>query len=120
MSQPHPTPGDREPGETPAPGTRPNVELERQRAEGDLPGQRTRDAFREDESKDQDRDEEEGERTETPPTETVPDEAADDAARAVDPASRPRHPGSRDAGPEDPLRPAPSSTGAQGVPPEEP
>lgn len=118
MSQPHPTPEDREAGETPAPGTRPNVELERQRAEGDLPGQRTGDPLRDDEPEDQHRDDD-GERTEAPPTETVPDEAAEEAARSVDPAARPHHPGSRDAGPEDPLRPAPLSSKAKGVPREQ-
>lgn len=121
MSQPHPRPKDREPGSTPAPGARPNVELERQRAEGDMPGQPTGDIWSDEEPADLERDEgeDEGERNEVPPSSSVPDEAARDAAQSVDPAARSRRPGARDTAPEDPLRPEPSSPNAKGVPRDE-
>lgn len=74
------------PGSTPGEGAAPDLELERQRAEGDMPGRPTMDPDRVEEGEgDRGGREEEG-TSRVPPEQTVPDEVAEDAARAADPA----------------------------------
>ena len=116
MSQ-EPHAEDVSPGSSPTPEDRPSVELERQRAEGgDLPGRPTRDPFDEHE---RDRDEDDpsaGESPRTPPSESVPDEVAADAARSVDPVEDATDGTPPDSRPDDPMHPAGSTSDARGIP----
>jgi hypothetical protein len=115
---PQPETDRTDPGSTPAPGARPNVELERQRAEGDLPGRPTRDPFHD--GDDEDGPDARGERPDddhidgVDPTQSVPDETAEQAARDEDPNAT--GPG-RDVDEDDPLHRGGSTSDAQGVPP---
>ena len=116
MSQ-EPHAEDVSPGSTPTPEDRPNVELERQRAEGgDLPGRPTRDPFDEEGRDEEEDDPSAGESPRTPPSESVPDDVAVDAARSVDPAEGTPDDTPPDAGPDDPMQPAGGTSDARGVP----
>lgn len=113
--EPYPKTERTAPGSTPAQDGASNVELERQRAEGDLPGHRTRDAFREPPEDDEDEDagDEDEEIQGVAAGESVPDDVAERAAASEDPlASGP----GRDVPHEDPMHRRSSSSGPEGAP----
>lgn len=122
--EPYPKTDRVTPGSTPGEESRPNSELERQRAEGGMPGATTRDYLHEDEDTDEEehdaarreRGEEDSSAHEVPPTESVPEGTAREAARSVDPASAAH---GRDVEHEDPMRRGSASSDVSGVPREE-
>jgi hypothetical protein len=133
--EPYPRTDRTTPGSTPAEGPGAMSKLERQRAETEegLPGQPTADALHDrEEGSDHDRTDPEGARDgetraatsgaasgrdiEVPPTETVPDEVAERAARSLDPRTGPRREPGEDRSEEDPMRPATSAEDVPGMP----
>ena len=109
---------DVSPGSTPGQGAGADAELERQRAEGDMPGRPTTDPSHvaDGEGGRGGRDEEGTPRV--PPSQTVPDDVARDAVRDVDPANETGE-GRDPAEPADPMQSGSSASEVSGVPREE-
>ena len=110
--EPHPPTDQTPPGATPAQEPGATSELERQRAESDYPGSPEPDAL-EDRAAAEEQPEDPGGSTanvEVPPTETVPDEVAEQAAQHLDPLTDRPDPGMQH---QNPMRPAFSTSDIQ-------